>query len=390
MLKRVRGAIERHGSVKVNTAFNGEFIAGDKRTVMDINSKNCELYPASNVREWEKHVNLLYMQDGDTGHFVTIKHLSRLVGSQLSKKEHKKFFYDRCLHYFSSNEKLEIHSEDCGKLNKCAIRLPCEEKKWLEFRNHRMKERAPFVVYADLECVLRKTENAATSTSSYAYQQHEVFSIGYYVRCSYDDTLSTYRFRRDNDCVNWFARQFEDLAHRAKRNYIELNTQFKTRAKNDFEKNLYKLMNNAVFGKTMENVRDRVDVKLVTTWDGRYGAEALIAKPNFHSRSVFAENLIAVELRKLEVKFDKPIYVGMCILNISKVCLCEFHHEYMVPMFKEKCKIMYTNTDSLIYRVECDDVYAAMKRDIARFDTSDYQADNAYGMPLAKRRCPAL
>ncbi|KYN12732.1 hypothetical protein ALC57_15091, partial [Trachymyrmex cornetzi] len=76
-----------------------------------------------------------------------------------------------------------------------------------------------------------------------------------------------------------------------------------TRAKNDFEKNLYKLMNNAVFGKTMENVRNHVDVKLITKWDGLYGAEAMIAKPNFLSRSVFAENLIAVELRKLEVKF---------------------------------------------------------------------------------------
>ncbi|KAL6254754.1 hypothetical protein P5V15_014094 [Pogonomyrmex californicus] len=62
----------------------------------------------------------------------------------------------------------------------------------------------------------------------------------------------------------------------------------------------------------MENVRNHVDVKLITKWDGRYGAEAIIAKPNFHSRSVFAENLIAVEPRKLEMKFDKPIYVGMC------------------------------------------------------------------------------
>ncbi|KYN18581.1 hypothetical protein ALC57_09095 [Trachymyrmex cornetzi] len=91
------------------------------------------------------------------------------------------------------------------------------------------------------------------------------------------------------------------------RDYIELNTQFRTRAKNDFEKNLYKLMNNAVFGKTMENVRNHVDVKLLMKWGGRYGAEAMIAKPNFHSCSVFAENLIAVELRKLEVKFNKPI-----------------------------------------------------------------------------------
>jgi len=135
----------------------------------------------------------------------------------------------------------------------------------------------------------------------------------------------------------------------------------------------------------MENVRNHVDVKLITKWDGRYGAEAMIAKLNFHSRCVFAENLIAVEMRKLEVKFNKPIYVGMYILDISKVCLYEFHHEYMSPMYRDKCKIMYTDTDSLIYHIECDDVYKNMKRDIARFDTSNYPADNVYGMPLANK-----
>ncbi|KYM96623.1 hypothetical protein ALC62_12715 [Cyphomyrmex costatus] len=138
-----------------------------------------------------------------------IKDKRAVVNVRSMDKKNKIFICDRTI------EKLESHSEDCGKLNKCAIRLPCVEKKWLEFRNHSMKERAPFVVYADLECVLQKMEDAATSTSSYAYQ-HEVFSIGYYVRCSYDDTLSAYRFRRDNDCVSWFARQLEDLAHRAK------------------------------------------------------------------------------------------------------------------------------------------------------------------------------
>ncbi|RLU24061.1 hypothetical protein DMN91_004270 [Ooceraea biroi] len=174
------------------------------------------------------------------------------------------------------------------------------------------------------------------------------------------------------------------------RDYIELNTLFRTAAKIDFEKNLYKLMNNAVFGKIMENVRNHVDVKLLTKWNGPYGAEAMIAKPNFHSRSVFSENLVTIEMRKLEVKFNKLIYVGMCILDISKVCLYEFHHEYMLPLYHEKCKVTYTDTDSLIYHIECEDVYEQMKRDIARFDTSDYASDNVYGIPLANKEVPSL
>ncbi|KAL6416485.1 hypothetical protein ACFW04_013440 [Cataglyphis niger] len=149
-------------------------------------------------------------------------------------------------------------------------------------------------------------------------------------------------------------------------------------------------MNNAVFGKTMENVRNHSDVRLATRWDGRYGAETMIAKPNFHSRSVFAEDLIAVELRKLEIKFYKPIYVGMCILDISKIRLYKFHYEYMLPLYQDKCEIMYTNTDSLIYRVECEDIYEDMKRDIDRFDTSDYAVNNVYGMPLVNKRIPGL
>ena len=136
------------------------------------------------------------------------------------------------------------------------------------------------------------------------------------------------------------------------REYIELNTNFRIRAENDFEKNLYKLTNNAVFDKTMENVRNHVNIKLVTKWDGTTRRQT-IAKPNFpQPYSVFAENLIAVKLHKLEVKFNKPIYMDKCILDILKVCLYEFHHEYISSIYQDKCKIMYTDTDSLIYHIE--------------------------------------
>jgi len=74
----------------------------------------------------------------------------------------------------------------------------------------------------------------------------------------------------------------------------------------------------------------------------------MIVKLNFHSRSVFSKNLVAIEMRKLEVKFDKPIYVSMCILDISKTCLYEFHREYMLPLYREKYKMMYTDTEPYI------------------------------------------
>ncbi|XP_050457546.1 uncharacterized protein LOC126854656 [Cataglyphis hispanica] len=139
----------------------------------------------------------------------------------------------------------------------------------------------------------------------------------------------------------------------------------------------------------MENVHNHVNLKLATHWDERYGAEAMIAKPNFHSRSVFLENFIAVELRNLEVKFNKPIYVSMCILDIFKKCLYEFHHDYMIPFYREKCKIMYTDTDSLIYHIECEDVYENIKRNIDKFDMGD-AVDNAYGIPLVNKKISGL
>ena len=94
-----------------------------------------------------------------------------------------------------------------------------------------------------------------------------------------------------------------------------MNTKLRTEAKNDFEKDFFKLMNNAVFGKTMENVRKHRDIKLVTTGKRR---NQLASEPNYHTTKYFSENVLAMEMKKTKVKMNKPVYLGMSILNISK------------------------------------------------------------------------
>jgi hypothetical protein len=155
--------------------------------------------------------------------------------------------------------------------------------------------------------------------------------------------------------------------------YIDFNTEQRKLAKNEFEKDFFKLMNNAVFGKTLQNDRKHMDVKLVA--DGRQ-FRRLTAKPNFKSFKIFTEDLVAVNMRKTELKLIRPCYVGVSILDISKVFMYSFHYDVMRAKYGDGARLLMTDTDSLVYEIATDDVYADMLANLDAYDTSDYSLDH--------------
>ena len=161
--------------------------------------------------------------------------------------------------------------------------------------------------------------------------------------------------------------------------YIEMNTNLRTKAKNNFEKDFFKLMNNSVFGKTMENIRNRVNVKLVNTEER---LKKLSAKPNYKSCKIFNENLISVHMKKTSLTMNKPVYLGMCILDLSKTIMYDFHYNYIKPKYGAKAKLLFTDTDSFMYEIETEDFYKDISKDVKdRFDTSDYPENHPSGIP---------
>ena len=118
--------------------------------------------------------------------------------------------------------------------------------------------------------------------------------------------------------------------------YIGMNTELRKLAKNDFEKNCFKLMNNAVFGKTMENIRKHRDMKIVTTDKKR---NKLVSEPNYHTMNYISEDLSIIEMNKTKVKMNKPIYLGLSILDISKILMYEFWYDYVKLKYKNKVKL---------------------------------------------------
>ena len=167
--------------------------------------------------------------------------------------------------------------------------------------------------------------------------------------------------------------------------YIRKNTELRKTAANSFEKDFFKLMNNSVFGKTIENIRKRQNIVLV---DNRAKAVKLTSQPNFDRATIFDENLIAVHMKKTEVFFNKPVYVGKAILDLSKTLMLDFHYNYILKKYPrrkgdghKRAELLFTDTDSLMYLIHTEDFYKDISKDIkTKFDTSDYLPNHPSGI----------
>ena len=157
--------------------------------------------------------------------------------------------------------------------------------------------------------------------------------------------------------------------------YIDFNTEKRKHAKNTFKKDFFKLVNNSVFGKTMENLRKWVDVRPVTN---EKKLDKLTSKPTYVSSKIFNENLMAVYKIKETLTLNRPAYVGMCILDLSKTLMYDFHHSYIKKKYNDRAKLLFTDTDSLTYEIETVDAYKDFWTDKDMVDNSDYPENSPY------------
>lgn len=163
------------------------------------------------------------------------------------------------------------------------------------------------------------------------------------------------------------------------KSYIDKNTELRTKAESDFEKDFFKLMNNSVYGKTIENVLKRQKIEFCTD---RKKALKHISKINFKKETIFSKNLVAIHMNKEKIKFNKPIYVGFCVLEMSKWIMYKFAYEYVKPKWSGAVEICGGDTDSLFLYIKTEDVYQDIKPDVEQwFDTSNFSNNNKFGLP---------
>ena len=275
--------------------------------------------------------------------------------------------------------------------------------------------KAPFTVYLDLECLIKKEQSCQNNNLEESYTEkkvkYEPSSWAMFTRCSFDEKENKLHYYRGKDNIEKLCKRLKEctmkvfpflpkrkkvekveklicsiedkekyvihiralkqaLNHGLKlkkvhrviqfiqkdwlKPYIDMNTELRKKAQNEFEKNFFKLMNNSVFGKTMENVRNHRDIKLVTSDKRR---KRLVSEPNYHSHKKFSEHLMAIEMKKTRVKMTKPLYLGMSILDISKILMYELWYDYINPKYGDRAKLCYTDTDSFIIYIKTEDFF---------------------------------
>ena len=264
-----------------------------------------------------------------------------------------------------------------------SMKLPTHGFKWMNDKELTIWEKYPCILEVDLE--YPKELHDLHNDYPLAPEQIEVNKVEKLIHNLWDKEKYVLHYKN--------LKQYLDLGleltciHRGikfeesewLKSYIDMNTELRTKANNNFEKDFFKLMNNSVFGKTMENIRNRVNINLV---NDREKAKKLTAKPNFNHLNIFCEELIAVHMKRTELKFDKPVYLGMCILDLSKTIMYEFHYNYIKKKYGDKAKLLFTDTDSLMYEIKTEDFYKDISGDVKdRFDTSDYPPNHPSGIP---------
>ena len=161
---------------------------------------------------------------------------------------------------------------------------------------------------------------------------------------------------------------------------IDFNTDKRKTAANSFLKNYFKLMNNSVFGKTMDNLRKRISVKLV---NNATDYVKCISKPSFVSQKIFSKNFVAIHEIKPVLTLNKSVYVGFSILDLNKLLMYEFHYKYIKSKFD--AKLLFTDTDSLVYEIKTEDVYEDFYEDKNLFDFSSYPLNLKFFDPINKK-----
>ena len=164
--------------------------------------------------------------------------------------------------------------------------------------------------------------------------------------------------------------------------YINMNRELRTNAKNDFEKDYFKLKNNSVFGKAMENLRKHKDIRLVNN-DKK--PKVLASEPNYHATKHISEDLLII--RKRELYMNKPIYLGQAILDISKTLMYEFWHDYVKPKYANNVELRYMDTDSFVMKIKTDNFYKDISNDVDKwFDKSNFDVNDNRPLPIGKKK----